>query len=239
MFIYGLIAVAIIWFFMVVLRRTSPEFLALWSVRLIMIFFIGAAFVFLLRGYILPVIASLIIAELTRRLNFLVDDNSSLTSSLNVSQFKAPLITLEFSHKTGDIEGYLINANTQNILLKDLDKAELIVLYQEFINRDLPSSYLIEAYLNSRFLMWREHLDVNIHPRTRIQPETSAMSEQEAYEIMGLTFEALEADLRRPYRLLMKKFHPDKGGSLWFASRINQARDLVINAIFTRHNSNS
>lgn len=239
MFIYGLVIVALIWLAMIVLRRASPEFLTLWSVRLLMVLFISAAFVFLLRGYIFPALTFLLLTELTRRLASKAGDKRDALSLLQVSTFRAPFIILYFSHKTQAIEGYLIEANNQKVDLNDVDEQTLTSFYHDFLKRDLHSSYLLEAYLNSRFPTWRENLDVHIHTGTGINLEPSAMSQEEAYEIMGLTFEARDADLARPYRLLMKKFHPDKGGSLWFASRINQARDIVIDAILTRHNSNS
>ena len=54
------------------------------------------------------------------------------------------------------------------------------------------------------------------------------MSEEEAHQILGLQPGANEQAIRRAHRALMKRLHPDQGGSSYLATRVNQARDLLI-----------
>lgn len=54
------------------------------------------------------------------------------------------------------------------------------------------------------------------------------MTEEEAYKVLGLDAGAGPEDIRRAHRALMKKVHPDQGGSNWLASRINQAKDMLL-----------
>jgi len=54
------------------------------------------------------------------------------------------------------------------------------------------------------------------------------MSRQEAYQVLGLQPGASEADIRAAHHRLMRGAHPDVGGSEWLATRINQARDVLL-----------
>ncbi len=54
-----------------------------------------------------------------------------------------------------------------------------------------------------------------------------AMTRHEALAILGLQEGASQADIIREYRKLMKKIHPDHGGSGYLASKVNQARDVL------------
>jgi hypothetical protein len=57
---------------------------------------------------------------------------------------------------------------------------------------------------------------------------SGAMTREEAYQVLGLKPGANEAEIRAAHRRLMRGAHPDSGGSDWLASRINQARDMLL-----------
>lgn len=54
------------------------------------------------------------------------------------------------------------------------------------------------------------------------------MTREEAYQVLGLPLGASEVEIRAAHRRLMRRAHPDQGGSDWLAARINQARDVLL-----------
>jgi DnaJ-class molecular chaperone len=54
------------------------------------------------------------------------------------------------------------------------------------------------------------------------------MSEQEAYQTLGLRAGASAEEIIRTHRRLMKERHPDHGGTTDDAARINQAKDRLL-----------
>mgnify|MGYP001311193030 CR=1 FL=1 len=51
---------------------------------------------------------------------------------------------------------------------------------------------------------------------------------EEAYEILGLTIDASDEEIDRAYKDLIRKNHPDMGGSEYIAKKINAAREYII-----------
>jgi DnaJ family protein C protein 19 len=62
-------------------------------------------------------------------------------------------------------------------------------------------------------------------PPRRDQP---AMSRDEALKVLGLGTDAGEDDIRAAHRRLMLQNHPDKGGSDYLASKVNEAKDVLL-----------
>jgi CysZ protein len=67
--------------------------------------------------------------------------------------------------------------------------------------------------------------------RTEIPREprrASTMSRDEALKVLGLGPDAGENDIRESHRRLILQNHPDRGGSDYLASKINEAKDVLL-----------
>ncbi|MCC3860475.1 hypothetical protein [Pseudemcibacter aquimaris] len=57
----------------------------------------------------------------------------------------------------------------------------------------------------------------------------SKMSREEALEILELQGNPTPDDIKAAHHRLMMKIHPDQGGSGYFAAKLNQAKDILLN----------
>jgi hypothetical protein len=66
------------------------------------------------------------------------------------------------------------------------------------------------------------------HPKS--ESSSGSMSRAQAYEVLGLKEGATEDDIQAAFLRLMKHVHPDAGGSEFFATQLNVARDTLLNS---------
>jgi len=74
----------------------------------------------------------------------------------------------------------------------------------------------------------REDAQHGANARQRAAPGSGKMTEEEAYQVLGLQPGANADDIGQAYRSLMKKLHPDQGGTTYLATRINEAKDVLL-----------
>ncbi len=54
------------------------------------------------------------------------------------------------------------------------------------------------------------------------------MTREEAYKVLGLPTGASPERILAEYRRLMKRVHPDQGGTTYLATRLNEAKDTLL-----------
>jgi hypothetical protein len=143
------------------------------------------------------------------------------------STARSAMIEMRLDLDSGAMTGSVLAGAFAGRALETLARPELMVLQQELARDDPDGVNLLEAYLDRRFAGWREADEGEPQGRGKAGVG-GAMSRNEALEVLGLAEGASTADIIRAHRTLMKKFHPDHGGSTALAARVNQAKDVLM-----------
>ena len=144
-----------------------------------------------------------------------------------VSTARSAMIEMRLDHDSGVMSGEVFAGAQAGKAIETLSRPQLLNLREELLRDDPQGANLLEAYLDRRFAGWRE-AEESQRERRGSAGAGGAMTRREAYEVLGLSEGADEADIIRAHRALMKKFHPDHGGSTALAARVNQAKDVLM-----------
>ena len=143
------------------------------------------------------------------------------------SRVRTAALEMELELDTGSMNGLVLVGQFEGRELDSLDEEELRQLYGE-LRGDPESVQVLEAYLDRREPAWREGFDTDPDDGLGAAPASGSMTEEEAYEVLGLAAGASEAEIRETHRRLMKRVHPDTGGSVFLAARINEAKEVLL-----------
>jgi hypothetical protein len=142
------------------------------------------------------------------------------------SRVRTAFLEMELDHDTGKIRGQIVVGRYEGAPLDALDPATLISLLGEIDN---DSRDLLASYLDRRQPGWREHAQGDAGAGSGARPSTSGkMTEEEAYQILGIQSGASAQEITRAHHSLMKKLHPDQGGTTYLAARVNEAKDVLL-----------
>jgi len=147
------------------------------------------------------------------------------------SRLRSAVIEMEVDHASGVMCGTVLAGPDEGKSLAHMTREQCEALHRLCLSEDPEGARLLEAYLDRRFPGWRAARNEGADTRSRrahAGARPGVMSEDEAYEILGLHKGATRDDVMRSHRSLIKKLHPDHGGSTDLAARVNEAKDVLM-----------
>ena len=135
------------------------------------------------------------------------------------------------AERNGRLRGTVLAGTFEGLALDDLSRAQCATLHGECVQHDREGVRLLEAYLDRRFAGWRAAGEGDADARRAGFEERAtagAMSQDEAYDVLGLQKSASREEVVRAHRTLIKKLHPDQGGSTALAARVNAAKEILM-----------
>ena len=147
----------------------------------------------------------------------------------SASEVETAWFTMALDHATGQVDGKVRQGPFAGKRLGDLTEEELYSLWLSVRGSDAQSLRLLETFLDRGGEDWRGQFE------TRAEREGQSggspggpMTREEALSVLGLAAGAGADEIKDAHRTLMKKLHPDHGGSDYFAAKLNQAKALLL-----------
>ena len=145
-------------------------------------------------------------------------------------------LRMHLDHDSGILDGMVLDGRFRGRRLSELSTDDMAELLRECRVEDEQSATVLEAYLDRTYgASWRTgeydgaKTETGSRGGQRRSPwNADKMSPDEAYEILGLKPGATPGEIKEAHHNLMKKIHPDQGGSNYLATKINQAKDVLL-----------
>ena len=149
------------------------------------------------------------------------------------SGVRTDTLEMVLDHDSGRMEGRCLKGRYAGRELASLREGELLQLCDEIAGTDSQGAALLDAYLDRRCKGWRERGSAGASGGSKEESraqrdQAGSMSRKEAYDVLDLKLGASEEAIRAAHRRLMMKLHPDRGGSTYLASRVNEAKDVLL-----------
>ena len=149
---------------------------------------------------------------------------ASNSKSGQTSRITTKYLDMKLDHDTGILSGQVIHGKFYGQNLSDLSDQHLVQLFDELELYDIESIQILLSYVSRERKDWRAH-----SKKSYKNEENGPMTEKEAYDILGLELGVPEKDILNAHKQLIFHLHPDKGGSTFLASKVNQAKDTLLN----------
>ena len=136
-----------------------------------------------------------------------------------------------FNAGTGAMSGCVLTGPFAGRRLEDLSRTECMQLYELCRGEDPEAASFVAAYMNLRYAGGGPHVGAKTHEPRKPPLAEGPMTRERAYTILRLPFGASDVEVHRAHRALIKKHHPDHGGSHAQAALINLAKDMLLSKV--------
>ena len=148
------------------------------------------------------------------------------------SKVNTDSLEMSLDHRTGRIDGEIIAGQFKGRTLSSLEYTELMQFYQICQKQDIEAVRLLEAFIQREYPdKWNEGTWSETPEQPSAPNNRSGMSIEEAWDTLGLTPGSSIEDITHAHRKLMSRLHPDKGGSTFLATRVNQAKERILSEL--------
>ena len=148
-------------------------------------------------------------------------------SSGQKSEVETVYLKMVLDHDTGSVDGTVLKGRFQGQALSAMELEDVLELLAECRQADPQGAALVESFLDrAHGEAWHEGDTGSSSAGTT--GSDGPMTRDEALHILGLEDGASEEDIKQSHHRLMLKMHPDQGGSTYLASKINQAKELLL-----------
>jgi hypothetical protein len=148
-------------------------------------------------------------------------------SAGGASEVATAWLRMRLDHGSGAADGEILQGSRRGRRLSALTLDELLALRRECAH-DSQSVGLIEAFLDrTHGTDWR-NAEAGATAEKPPPADDGKMTTERACAILGVPVDATPEQIRAAHHNLMKKLHPDQGGSDYLASEINAAKDFLL-----------
>ena len=126
----------------------------------------------------------------------------------------------------------IVGGRYAGLRLEDLHREECLRLREDCAEDDHVGAIFLDAYIPLRF---GEQSSESQREKPRFgrsgqerAPARGASARARAYAALGLRIGASEKEIVKAHRELIKKVHPDLGGSTAKAAAVNEAKDILL-----------
>lgn len=136
------------------------------------------------------------------------------------SQVESACLRMTLDHDSGRMEGEVTAGSFAGRLLSEMTAAEL-----DRLMADLAAAGDDDG--RALLLAWLERHGPRREPGAEAPPGTGEMTPAEAYRILGLAPGASRDEVREAYGRLIRRVHPDLGGTSALAALLNAAKEVL------------